>query len=450
MIAGHKPTSTPAALRRRFYHGAVGLGCPTTRPRSIREETVAIGYRTYRCIIPFRKIPQSPILRSLIYGLSSMSEIAIFSPFLRRQGGHGGVTPWLTNLATGLQRRGIAPDILVSAPQNAALRHDNMPPGVSIINLGRNRLTTVFSLISYLRRSRPRVLLAAGYRYNSLALTAARFATAPLRVYASVHENVSAGSQELSASKRRQRFRAIARTYPRANGVIAVSHGVAEDLIDRIGLPPSRIKVIYNPVVPANLAALMQVPAQHPWLQGDGDPPVILGVGRLERQKDFPTLLRAFARINVHRSYRLIILGEGSQRGWLTSLIGELGISDAVSLPGHVSNPYAYMARSVLFVLSSRWEGFGNVLAEALAAGIPAISTDCPSGPREILKDGVYGPLVPVGDVTALAETMTRVLQDPLPASVLRARGQEFAVEACVDAYIDYLGLARMPNSAAS
>jgi glycosyltransferase involved in cell wall biosynthesis len=333
----------------------------------------------------------------------------------------------------------------VSAPCNASLRNDHLPPDAAIINLGRHRVTTVFSLIRYLRRSRPQVLLAAGYRYNSLVLAAARFAAAPLRVYASVHENVSAGSQELSASKRSRRFRAIARTYPRADGVIAVSNGVADDLVNNVGLPRSCIKVIYNPVVPANLATLMQIPAEHPWLKDPGGPPVVLGVGRLERQKDFPTLVRAFARMSKHRSCRLIILGEGSQRGVLTSLIYELGIADSVSLPGHVPNPYAYMARSALFVLSSRWEGFGNVLAEALAVGIPVISTDCPSGPREILKDGAYGPLVPVGDVAALAETMTRVLQDPLPASVLSARGQEFAADASVGTYIDYLGLARTP-----
>lgn len=378
-----------------------------------------------------------------------MPEIAIFSPFLRRQGGHGGVTPWLINLAGALRRRNIELDILVSAPHDSPLRNDALPTDVAVVNLGRHRLTAAFSLIRYLQQARPRVLLAAGYRYNSLALTAARFATAPLRVYASVHENVSAGSQELSSSKRRRRFRALARTYPRADGVIAVSRGVADDLIDNIGLPSSRIRVIYNPVVPANLETLIQVPAPHPWLQ-DGRPPVILGVGRLERQKDFPTLLHAFARMNGQRAYRLIILGEGSQRDMLIALAGELGIAEAVALPGHVPNPYAYMARCALFVLSSRWEGFGNVLAEALAAGLPVVSTDCPSGPREILQDGAYGPLVPMGDTAALAESMARVLRAPPPASFLRARGREFSADICADAYLDYFRLTHAATPADS
>lgn len=369
-----------------------------------------------------------------------MPRIAILSSFLRRKGGHGGVTPWLINLANELHGRQISTEILVSTVSTMPLSHNNLAHDIPITNLGRHYPVAMYKLIRYLRRARPEIVLAAGYRYNALALDAKRWAGVRLRVYASIHENVSAGSQDIDPAKRSRRFRAIAQSYPAADGVIAVSQGVAEDLIHAIGLPQSIIKVLYNPVVPSDVMERAQDAITHPWLV-DHARSVILGVGRLERQKDFSTLMRAFARVSKQRPFRLIILGEGSQRKNLESLAGELGIADMVSMPGHVPNPYAYMARCDLFVLSSLWEGFGNVLAEALAVGIPVISTDCPSGPREILADGAYGPLVTVGDDVALADAILKVVDNPQPSQRLRARALAFSSRACVDAYIDYLGL---------
>jgi glycosyltransferase involved in cell wall biosynthesis len=169
------------------------------------------------------------------------------------------------------------------------------------------------------------------------------------------------------------------------------------------------VKVVYNPVLtPSNLGQARESP-DHPWLRA-GQPPVVLGVGRLTRQKDFRLLIRCFAAVRQRRCARLIILGEGEQRAELEDLVRELGLERDVSLPGYRDNAMAYMARSKVFVLSSAWEGLPTVLIEALAAGTQVVSTDCPSGPREILQGGRLGALVPVGDV----DSMTRAVNDAL------------------------------------
>jgi glycosyltransferase involved in cell wall biosynthesis len=200
-------------------------------------------------------------------------------------------------------------------------------------------------------------------------------------------------------------------SYPRADAVVAVSEGVAKDLNQVLGLPLAKMDIIYNPCVTPELAAKAQEPLDHPWF-APGEPPVILGVGKLEAQKDFPNLLRAFAQVREIRPARLVILGWGpdAEKQKLDALIQELGIEADVQLPGYITNPYAYMARSALFALSSRWEGLPLVLVEAMAVGLPVVSTDCESGPAEILDHGKYGALVPVGDHQALAQAILEVL----------------------------------------
>jgi glycosyltransferase involved in cell wall biosynthesis len=225
--------------------------------------------------------------------------------------------------------------------------------------------------------------------------------------------------------------------YPWASCVVAVSHGAADDLARTSGLPRNRVRVVYNPVITPSIMALARQKPDHPWF-APGQPPVILGVGRLTKQKDFPTLIRAFAEVRRRRPARLIILGEGEDRPLLESLVGELGLSDAVALPGFRENAMAYMAGSALFVLSSAWEGLPTVLIEALAAGTRVVSTDCPSGPREILQEGRLGVLVPVGDVAALAEAMIDTLDRPgssVPPDALTA----FTRDAAVDHYLSLI-----------
>ena len=220
--------------------------------------------------------------------------------------------------------------------------------------------------------------------------------------------------------------------FPAAAHVAAVSRGVAENVAAVIGVPEQRLSVIYNPaVLPSALRRTAEAP-DHPWF-ADGGPPVILGVGRLAPQKDFPTLLEAFRLVRAERPCRLLVLGEGPSRRELEARVRTLGLEAHASLPGWVENPYAFMARAALFALSSRHEGFPGALVEALACGCPAVSTDCPAGPAEILEDPAL--LAPVGDPAALAGVMLRALARPADKAALRAKAARFSIERAAEGY---------------
>jgi len=228
--------------------------------------------------------------------------------------------------------------------------------------------------------------------------------------------------------------------YPLSNQVIAVSSGIAHELKHSFKLSDKKIQVIYNPVVNDRLFEQAVLSVEHPWFKS-GEPPVFLAVGRLSKQKDYPTLLNAFAKVCQTHEARLLILGEGELRKKLETLIKNLNIENSVDMPGFINNPYAYMAKAHTFVLSSIWETFGNVLAEALACGCLVISTDCDYGPREILENGQYGTLVPVGDVNALAEAMISTITRSPDRQLLKAYAQKFSIKSSTDRYIKVLGL---------
>jgi len=228
--------------------------------------------------------------------------------------------------------------------------------------------------------------------------------------------------------------RLIRTFYPWAASVVAVSRDAADDFAKAAGLPRERVEVVYNPVITPRLLELARETPDHPWF-APGQPPVLLGVGRLTAQKDFPTLLRAFAEVRRDREVRLVILGEGPDRPALLQLAGELGIGESFDLPGFRHNAMAYMAASAMFVLSSAFEGLPTVLIEALAAGTQVVSTNCPSGPREILQDGRLGALVPVGDPVALAAAIRARLDHPSPPAPLEALAP-FTSTAAVDHYL--------------
>jgi len=231
------------------------------------------------------------------------------------------------------------------------------------------------------------------------------------------------------------RYRAL---FPDAAHVVAVSNGVADSVAKRIGVPKNSITTIYNPVVSAELDALKAQTPDHPWFTDNG-PPVILGCGRLIELKGFTVLIKAFARLIERRQCRLIILGKGPQRKELENLVARLGLQEKVSLPGHTDNPFAFMSRAALFVLSSRTEGLPTALIEALACGCPCVSTDCPSGPAEILQGGAIGLLVPVGDHAALADAMLRTLDNPPDKRKLRERAGFFSEGQAVKMYEDLI-----------
>jgi len=348
----------------------------------------------------------------------------------------GGVERMRLNLARAFLERGYRVDLVLATVEGPNLAH--VPPAVNIVDLHAGRvLLSLPALVRYLRRARPDALLAGMNHANIVALWARRMAGVPARVVISIHNTLSISSRNATRRDRLVPWFA-ARCYGWAEGVVAVSNGVADDLSATIGLPRAGIEVINNPVVVPELATQAAAPVDHPWF-GAGEPPVLLSVGRLTAQKDYPMLLRAFAEVRTRRPARLIILGEGGMRAELEARISEMGLAEAVSLPGFMPNPYAFMSAAAVFVLSSAWEGFGNVLVEALAVGTPVIATDCPSGPAEILGGGRYGRLVPVGDSTAMAEAIVAVLDSPPPPAVLRQRSVGYAYDAVAARYLALL-----------
>ena len=364
-----------------------------------------------------------------------MSRLAIFMSF----SGQGGVERMVLNLLEGFTARGVEVDLLAvrSGPDSL----DKLPQGVRLIDLKAGHTSTALpALVRYLRRERPRAMLAAKDRAIRTAVIARRLAGVDTRLVGRLGTNLSASLEGRSGLQRASRYLPMRWLYPSVDSIVAVSAGVAEDIRAITGLPEDKVTVIRNPVITPRLATLAEKSVDHPWLQ-PGQPPVILGAGRLTRQKDFPSLLRAFAEVRRQRDCRLIILGDGRGRDALLALAEELGVADDLDLPGFQPNPYAYMRRAALFVLSSAWEGSPNVLTEALALGVPSVSTDCPSGPREILEGGRYGPLVPVGDVAALARGMETALREPLPADTLREAASEYDQTLSAARYLETLGL---------
>lgn len=341
----------------------------------------------------------------------------------------------MVDLARGVSRRGLAVDLVLVRASGPLL--PEVPSEVRILELGSRRvLSSLPALVRYLRRERPRAILSTLNTANLVAIWAKRIARSPARV--AVRQANTLSRTESAASGTRKLIPYLVRhTYRWADEVIAVSDGVARDLAAAARLPIRRIRVFPNPVVSPELLAAAREPVQHPWFH-DGAPPVVLGVGRLTRQKDFATLIRAFARVRQWREARLVILGEGSERPMLEGLARTLGLEDDVALPGFIPNPFAYMARASAFVLSSAWEGLPAVLIQALAVGAPVIATDCESGPREILGDGRFGRLVPVGDEAAIARAILDLLGEPhLPAP--KEAWSRFTHENAVSEYLRVL-----------
>jgi len=318
---------------------------------------------------------------------------------------------------------------------------DRLPAEVNVVRLGtEHTFFALPALVRYLRERRPAALLAAKDRAGRTAVVARMLAGTNTRVIMRLGTNLSAAMADKSAFERWLRYWPIRRLYPKVDRIIAVSDGVADDTAKISGLPRERIQVVRNPVITPELVDLAERSCSHPWFQ-QGEPPVILGAGRFQRQKDFPTLIRAFAKVLRGRQCRLVILGEGGGRQKLESLIAELGLRDHVDLPGFQPNPFPFLRRAALFVLSSAWEGSPNVLTEAMALGTPVVSTDCPSGPRELLEGGRFGPLVPVGDADALARAITETLDHHLPPETLKAAVAEYNQMESARRYLDALGV---------
>lgn len=361
-------------------------------------------------------------------------KLALFVPSLRG----GGAERVMLELAGGVAATGVAADLIVAQREGAYL--EQVPAGVRVVDLAARRvLAALPGLARYLGRERPLAMLSALPHANVVAVWARAISGVDTRLV--VSEHTTASHSAVNAVQHRARILPLfmRRAYPRADAIVAVSDGAADDLASLLRMPRLCITRIYNPVVTPRLLEQAAAPLEHSWF-ARGAPPVILGVGRLTASKDFQTLIEAFARVRVERPARLIILGEGEQRHALETQIARLGLDAEVQLPGFVSNPFQFMRRASVFVLSSRWEGFGNALVEAMACGASVVSTDCPGGPREILDAGRYGLLSPVGDPRSMARAILAQMRGPAPGAVA-VRGREFSAAAAVAAYRQILGL---------
>ncbi|WP_274522790.1 glycosyltransferase [Ectothiorhodospira haloalkaliphila] len=304
----------------------------------------------------------------------------------------------------------------------------------------RNRLATVLALARYLHKHPANVLFSSTHSANVVTAVSRWVPGLRIQRYVGVTNPYGCSLKHRSQNQRQRKFREVRRFYPMTNGVIAISEGVRKDLLNTIGLARTPVHVIHNAVVCARTREHARAPVSHPWLQ-DTSVPVIVSAGRLAKQKDYPTLLRAMSELRQRRDTRLIILGEGPERTHLTHLIVKLGLEHCVDMPGFVDNPYAWMAKAQLFVLSSAWEGFGNVLAEALFLGVPVVATDCPGGPGEILNGGQLGELVAVGDSHALADAMARTLSSPTQGFDPDQAARRFTADHAARAYLKVFGL---------
>lgn len=362
--------------------------------------------------------------------------IAVFVSF----SGTGGVERMIVNLIRGFVDLGQPVDLVLVRDRSPHL--ERLPPEVNWVRLDTDHtFLAVPALARYLREQRPFALLAAKDRAGRAAVLARRLARTDTRIVMRLGTNLSTAMADKPTFARWLRYRPIRWLYPRVDQIVAVSDGVAEDTAAIARIPREHIRVIRNPVITPELEKLAAEPCDHPWFQ-PGQPSIIVGAGRFQRQKDFPTLIRAFAQVQAQPPCRLVILGDGGGQAKLEALISELGLGDRVDLPGFRTNPYSYLARADLFVLSSAWEGSPNVLTEAMALGTPVVSTNCPSGPRELLDGGRYGPLVSVGDVNGLARAMAETLDHHLPPSALKAAVAEYNQNESAGNYLDALGAA--------
>jgi glycosyltransferase involved in cell wall biosynthesis len=318
----------------------------------------------------------------------------------------GGAERVCVDLAEGLLARFVEVDIVVVRDQGQL--RAVVPSGARTVALGRSGVSLcVPSLARYLRWRRPDVVISALSHMNLAAILACRLVRPRVPVVVTQHNHLSTSSAHAEMRRDRVMPRLIRLAYPFADGIVAVSGGVADDLAATTGLARDVIEVVYNPVAFERIMSAGAVTPDHPWLSPKTTP-VVVAMGRLVEQKDFATLIRAMARLP--EPVRLIILGEGPRRRSLEDLAAQLGVAERVALPGFVDNPYPYLAQADVFASSSRWEGLPTVLIEALAFDTPIVATDCESGPREILDHGEWGRLVPVGDPVRLADAISESL----------------------------------------
>lgn len=361
-----------------------------------------------------------------------MKKVCIFPEILE-----SGIGRYANNLSEALLKEGAQVDLYVTSIQGDMFGQH--PKDVRLFTGKGSTKTSILDFAQYLKKEKPDLLITAHAYVDIASVIARAIAKSPTVHIATIHTATSRDDQG-GNTKLKKFYTMLCRwLYPHIHHIIAVSEAVANDTQSYFKLK-KKVQVIYNPVIYPAMLQKSQMPAEHPFFSSKTHP-VFISIGRLTEQKDFPTLLKAFALLRKQQAVRLIILGEGEERQSLEKLIENLGIEEDVSLPGFVDNPYAFIAASDAFVSSSAWEGLPTVMIEALAIGIPVIATDCPGGSKEILDDGQqsYGELVPVANPEALATAMKKILKHRPAKEILQQRGQMFSAEKAAKNYLRLL-----------
>lgn len=362
----------------------------------------------------------------------SPSKIAILMPNLAG----GGAERVAVNLANSFTQRGYAVDMVLMSVAGDFL--SDLHPDVNVVDLKVVRMRRVlFPLMRYLRQARPAAVLACMWPLTVAAVAARALTRVPTRVVLAEHTTWSRSELLKRPMVECQVRNSMHWVFPAADGVVAVSQGAANDLVRFANLEANAITCIYNPIVGDAKPSAPGPLSPSGWWTGQHGK--VLAVGALKEIKDYATLLNAFALLLQRMDARLLILGEGKCRTALEAQVRQLGLEASVFMPGFVKDISPYYQQADLHVLSSTGEGFGNVIVEALAAGTPVVSTDCPSGPREILCDGQFGCLVPMGDPAALAGAMVESLATTHDTAGLIARAQDFSIDKAADRYLELL-----------
>lgn len=367
--------------------------------------------------------------------MTGAAHIAFFVPSLNV----GGAQRVTVTVANGLSERGYEVDLIVAYHEGGF--REEVSTDVSVVDLETPHVpviglaASVPQLGAYLRRQSPEMIFSQMTHANGICLLTHLITGSDAITVPTIHNTLGIRK----APKQRIMERVTKQLSGRADQFVAVSEGVAESAVDCLGVERDRVSVLYNPIPVSEIRERARAPVDHRWIES-AHHDVVLSVGRLEPQKDLQTLLRAFKVISKRRpDARAIFVGQGSQREELEGLAERLGIADVVSFPGYVENPYGYMAGASVLAMSSIYEGLPTVLIEALACGCPVVSTDCPSGPREILSDGEYGRLVGVGEDEELAEAILATLGEPPSSETLVGRARDFAPETVLDEYESFV-----------
>ncbi|MCW1311245.1 MAG: glycosyltransferase [Candidatus Parvarchaeota archaeon] len=320
----------------------------------------------------------------------------------------GGAEKTMVNLVNEFARENFEVSLVLAQAKGPYLKY--LSSNVNVVDLHSSSVAlSLPGLVRYLKTSRPHVLVSALSHANVISILAKKLSSVSTKVIAREDTTLSESFKNSRSIKVSILKILMRKFYSQADYVVAVSEEVKNDLNGFLRLDTKKLKVIYNPIVTEDLYQKSKQEVDHPWFK-NSNLYIIISVGRLTKAKDFPTLIKAFSFVIREVNARLIILGEGEERKNLENLSQDLGLKDYIWMPGFVENPYKYMSRSSVFVLSSVYEGLPSVLVEALALGLPIVSTDCKSGPKEILENGKYGTLVAPGDEISLAKAILNVL----------------------------------------